>query len=171
MLFENRDGATAYAVQETAASRTAFGPLALKRDARSPQAQLEKMLVAHGLYPREAKAMVDSWSGSWFEQGTRVLYILPPDAVDAMLPLRIEPEPVELKRVFVGRIEVATPATLGEVKRALETHDARRLQQYGRFLEPFARRLGMRVPAAAQIFSSPLSGQASRGTCGSATSN
>jgi hypothetical protein len=142
----------------------------LRADSPSPKAHLEKTLIVHGLYPREAKAMVESWRDSWFEHGTRLLYIVSEDAVNAMLPLRIDPQPAEVKRVFVGRMEIATPATLQEVKRALDTRDVRRLEQYGRFLEPIAKRLGV-SPGGVQIRSSSSIAQVSRGTCGSVKSS
>ena len=112
------------------------------------QKHLEQVLVARGLYPREAKAMVESWRGSWFEQGTRLFYIVSNEAVDTMLPLQIEPRPAEVKRVFVGRLEIATPRTLSEVKSALERNDRRVLTQYGRFLEPISKRLMANLPPA-----------------------
>ena len=147
ILFENRDGATAYAAQHTAAARATFNALEPEGEAPSPQAALEKTLVAHGLYPREAKAMVDSWRGSWFEHGTRLFYIVSGEAVEAILPLQISPRPSDVKRVFVGRIEIPTPQTLREVKVALEKGDRVKLAQYGRFLQPLARQLSLDVPA------------------------
>jgi hypothetical protein len=147
ILFENRDGATAYTAQRTSAARAAFNPLDLDGESPSPQLQLQKTLVSHGLYPREAKAMVDSWRGSWFEQGTRLFYIVSGEAVDAILPLQIAPQPVDVKRVFVGRIEIATPATLREVKVVLEKGDRTKLAQYGRFLEPIGKQLIASLPA------------------------
>jgi sulfatase maturation enzyme AslB (radical SAM superfamily) len=39
-------------------------------------------------------------------------------------------------RVFVGRLEIVTPATERAVERALATHDDATLEKYGRFLEP-----------------------------------
>jgi len=141
ILFENRDGATAYTAQRTTSARAAFNALEPEGEGMSPRMHLEKTLVAHGLYPKEAKAMVDSWQGSWFEQGTRLFYVVSGDAVDAILPLHIDPQPVDVKRVFVGRIEVATPATLREIQTALETGDRTTLAQYGRFLEPMGRQL------------------------------
>ena len=146
ILFENRDGATAYTAQHTSAARAAFNALEPEGEGPSPQMQLQKTLVAHGLYPREAKAMVDSWRGSWFEQGTRLFYIVSGEAVDAILPLQIDPQPVEVKRVFVGRLEIATPATLAEVKVALETGDRAKLAQYGRFLDPIGKQLVWSLP-------------------------
>lgn len=141
ILFENRDGATAYAAQHTAADRAAFDALDLEGEAPSPQMQLQNLLVAHGLYPREATAMVESWRGSWFEQGTRLFYIVSGEAVDAILPLQIDPKPSEITRVFVGRIEIATPETLREVQMALEQRDRAKLAQYGRFLDPIGKQL------------------------------
>ena len=85
--------------------------------------------------------MVDTWRDSWFEEGTRLLYVVPRSAVDAMLPLDIRPQPVETARVFVGRLELITPATISDVKRALETRDRSALLQYGRFLLPIAQRI------------------------------
>jgi hypothetical protein len=141
ILFENRDGVTAYAAQHTFAARAAFNALEPEGEGQSPQVHLQKALVAHGLYPREATAMVESWRGSWFEQGTRLFYIVSGDSVDAILPLRLDPQPVEVKRVFVGRIEIATLATLREVKLALEHRDRAKLAQYGRFLDPIGKQL------------------------------
>jgi hypothetical protein len=146
ILFENRDGATAYTARQTAADRVAFNPLEPQAESPSPQLQLQKTLVAHGLYPREAKAMIDSWRGSWFEQGTRLFYIVSGSAVEGMLPLEINPQPSEVKRVFVGRIEIATPKTLEEVRAALERGDRPKLAQYGRFLQPIASRLSSSLP-------------------------
>jgi tetratricopeptide (TPR) repeat protein len=68
------------------------------------------LLTAKGLYEKEAKAMVKTWSSAWFvEEGTRVLYILPPDLTDELLPLKVEPKPTSLTRVLVGRHDVLTP--------------------------------------------------------------
>jgi hypothetical protein len=147
ILFENRDGATAYAALQTTAARAELNALEPEGEGPSPQIALQKTLVAHGLYPREAKAMVDSWRGSWFEHGTRLFYIISGEAVDAILPLQINPKPSEVKRVFVGRIEIPTPQTLREVKTAIEKGDQMKLAQYGRFLQPLARQLSMSVPA------------------------
>jgi hypothetical protein len=85
--------------------------------------------------------MVDTWRDSWFEEGTRLLYIVPRATVDAMLPLDIKPHPIETARVFVGRLELITPATTADVKRALETRDRSTLLKYGRFLLPIAQRI------------------------------
>ena len=57
----------------------------------TPQRELVRILVANGLYPKEADAMVDTWSDSWFEEGARLLYIVPRQAVDEIVPLTIAP--------------------------------------------------------------------------------
>lgn len=148
ILFENRDGATAYAARRVSAGRAEFSALEPEGEGPSPQMHLQKMLVAHGLYPREAKAMIDSWRGSWFEQGTRLFYIVSGEAVDAILPLQINPKPAEVKRVFVGRLEIATAETLREVRVALETGDRATLARYGRFLHPIGKQLVWSLPEA-----------------------
>ena len=151
ILFENRDGVTAYRTVHTASSQATFSALAPKPGSPGPQKYLEDVLVAHGLYPKEAKAMVKSWEDSWFEHGTRLFYIVSNDAVDSILPLQIDPQPSEVKRVFVGRLEIATPKTLNEVRVALEHNDSKKLAQYGRFLEPIAKRLLPNLPQADRL--------------------
>jgi hypothetical protein len=67
-------------------------------------------LVQAGLYPKEARAMVNTWEKSYFKtKGLRVLYIVPRPLVDAIFPLHVKPMPQELARVMLGRIEVLTP--------------------------------------------------------------
>jgi hypothetical protein len=81
--------------------------------------KMERALTAAGLYPREATAMVNTWSDSWFaEDGGRVLYILPRTWTDETLPMTLNPKPRELVRVMVGRAELITPQL--EQKRNLD---------------------------------------------------
>ncbi len=141
VLFQNRDGATAYQALHTSLAGVTFNPLTLRANTPSPRKHLEQALVAHGLYLKEAKAMVESWQGSWFEHGTRLFYIVSGETIDEALPLQIDPAPSEKKRVFVGRIEIVTSKTLHEVKAALERNDRRVLAQYGRFLDRIGKRL------------------------------
>jgi hypothetical protein len=103
---------------------------------------LENALVEQGLFLKEAQAMVETWRDSWFEEGARLIYIMPSRAVDEMLPLRVEPLPSTTARVFVGRIELVTPETLRAVKDALAARDSSTIDRYRRFLEPILRRLG-----------------------------
>jgi hypothetical protein len=114
--------------------------------------QVQRTLVAQGLHADEARAMVRTWSKSWFtSQGTRILYVVPAGFVDSVLPIRITPKPDKLVRVFVGRIELMTPEEEGKVERTLESMYGkqldwrsaalRELAHLGRFIEPKVRRV------------------------------
>ena len=85
--------------------------------------------------------MVETWRDSWFEEGARVFYVLPTHTVDAILPLDISPAPRNVARVFVGRMDVITPTTLGIVEGALAANDTTTLLRYSRFLSPIADRI------------------------------
>ncbi|MBK8976083.1 MAG: hypothetical protein IPM29_09160 [Planctomycetes bacterium] len=113
--------------------------------------ELLRALTARGLHDDEARAMVATWSRQWFlSPGTRVLWIVPDRTVSWMLPMRVDPEPRELVRVLVGRLEFLTPAKERAVERALlgrrspdaaeRAAAAAELTSLGRFLEPHLRR-------------------------------
>jgi hypothetical protein len=85
--------------------------------------------------------MVETWSGSWFEEGTRVFYVVPRPLVDLTLPLNIRPRPGMVERVFVGRLEIATPWLLDDLRKAIATFDEETLAARGRFLQPFGQRI------------------------------
>jgi hypothetical protein len=71
---------------------------------------LEKILTAKGLFGKEARAMVKTWSNAWFEEeGTRILYVLPNKLTEELLPLRLDPKPDSLVRVLIGRHDILTP--------------------------------------------------------------
>jgi hypothetical protein len=80
--------------------------------------------------------MLETWGDSWFEEGSRLIYIVPRQYVDSILPLSISPAPAQLARVFVGRIELITPATRKSIETAIATRDGATLRKYGRFLYP-----------------------------------
>jgi hypothetical protein len=141
VLFENRGGKIGYRVNGPLVNGVTMRPLT--RDASLPalKASLAAMLVDAGLNEKEAAAMVDTWRDSWFEEGSRVFYILPRQSVDAILPLRITPVPSTIARVFVGRQEVITPTTIQTVRGALAANDTVTLLRYARFLSPIADRI------------------------------
>ena len=125
-------------------------------------AKMRAALVAEGLYEKEAAAMVKTWDDSWFaEPGTRVLYTLPQKWTDGILPLTLTPAPKEIRRVFVGRAEMITPAmewaVLREVVRYADGDDTAKAASVktvqslglGRFTEPAMRRISDRGPQAA----------------------
>jgi hypothetical protein len=147
VLFENRGGRLGYRLIEGLHGRTFIDPPALTGSVEALGADLEKMLIAHGLYPREAKAMVATWRDSWFEEGARLFYVLPQAAVDAILPLQIYPKPAQVARAFVSRLEIVTPAVQDDVQRAFAKNDMVTLNKYARFLEPIAWRIIPKAPA------------------------
>ena len=73
------------------------------------ESTLRGMLVAEGLYEREAQAMLDTWRSTWSEEGLRVLYVVPGRLTDEVLPLAIDPAPSSLVRVLIGRAEILPP--------------------------------------------------------------
>ena len=139
ILFENRGGSAGYRVgRELKVSLTLDAPeLTGSGIVNRLREEMEQDLVAHGLYAKEAHAMVETWRDSWFEEGTRVFYIVPRAMVDSVLPLTIIPEPKQIARVFVGRIEVLSPWMENSIKTAVVTGDVPSLERYGRFLQPF----------------------------------
>jgi len=64
-----------------------------------------------------------------------LIYVVPRDFIDKVLPLTIEPAPGRIARVFVGRLEIITPATADAVKTAIARKDDKTLAKYARFLE------------------------------------
>ena len=84
--------------------------------------------------------MVETWRDSWFEEGTRLFYIVPEASIDAVLPLEITPKPAAIARVFVGRIELITPSAVREVKEALLKRDRATIVKHARFLQPILAR-------------------------------
>lgn len=89
---------------------------------------VSQSLVAEGLYQKEADAMVNSWRDSWFaEEGTRLLYMVPQRITNELLPLHVTPQPDELVRVLVGRMEIMSPEdeqrTLEIVQRSAQARE------------------------------------------------
>jgi hypothetical protein len=138
ILFTNDHGRLRYDVRHRTGADVTIDPPVADRE---PTLELHALLVGHGLYAEEATAMVNTWRDSWFEQGTRIFYVVPRRMIDAVLPLDIHPRPADIARVFVARTEVITAPALDAVKRALLAGDADTLDAYGRFLEPIARRV------------------------------
>jgi len=151
VVFENRDGATASQVLHVNEDRVVVSPPAPQPEGSLPLAELEQILIANGLFEREAHAMVETWRDSWFEEGARLIYIAPRPLVDAILPLDVKPAPSSTTRVFVGRMELVTPETLRVVGSAIASGDRDVLARYGRFLEPIERRLGVRSAAGQPV--------------------
>jgi len=136
ILFERRGEAVGFRSAGALADETILDRPRLTDTVGSLCAELEEILVESGLYPDEASAMVRTWRDSWFEEGSRLIYIVPGGFIDNILPVAIDPAPAKIIRVFVGRLEIVTPATLRAVETAVARNDEATLKKYGRFLEP-----------------------------------
>jgi hypothetical protein len=136
LLFERRGDKLGFRVADASAAGLTLDPPELNATMDSLEQAVEDMLIAQGLYHDEAQAMFETWRDSWFEEGSRLLCIVPRQFVDGVLPLTITPAPAQTVRVFVGRLELVTPATQRAVEQALATQDQSTLARYGRFLVP-----------------------------------
>jgi hypothetical protein len=146
IVFENRGGKIGYEFVPTLSGETIVERPNLSKNLTQVFDELEKALVAQGLYEKEAKAMIETWKDSWFEEGLRVFYILPRMTTDEILPLTVQPRPKETIRVLVGRTEVVTPEMEKDVRKQvglLRSTSAKvreeaqnNLKKYGRFYEP-----------------------------------
>jgi hypothetical protein len=156
ILFERRGERVGYRVGGPLQSETVLDAPELTTSVDSLRVNLENELVAQGLFPDEAHAMVETWRDSWFQEGSRLLYIVPESFVNVMLPLEINPAPAQLVRVFVGRVEVVTPATQREIETALAHHDSATIDCFGRFLMPILEVVGERDPEHAKQLQNSL---------------
>jgi len=136
ILFERRGERVGYRIGGPVEEEAILDPPELTSSIDELGRDLEGILVGQGLYQDEARAMVETWRNSWFEEGSRLLYIVSPAFVNQVVPLSINPAPAQTVRVFVGRLELITPATEKEVKTAFAAQDTAALEAYGRFLEP-----------------------------------
>ena len=158
ILFERRGDKLGYRLlgaaqgtpQHGAQNEYLLDPPELTSTVESLGEDLEGVLIAQGLYPDEARAMVETWRDSWFEEGSRLLYIVPRAFVDEVLPLSVNPAPTQTVRVFVGRMELITPATEQAVEKALAARDRSTIHKYDRFLEPILDRLKAENPSRAE---------------------
>lgn len=136
ILFERRGERVGYRLTGAITDASTMDPPVLNGSVDSLYGDLEEILVGQGLYRDEAHAMVETWKDSWFEEGSRLIYLVPRRFIDNVLPLTIDPVPGQIVRVFVGRLEIVTPATAMAVRTALAHNDEATLDKYGRFLEP-----------------------------------
>jgi hypothetical protein len=78
-----------------------------------------------------------------------LFYIVPSRFLNTILPLTIHPAPSQTVRMFVGRLELNTPATTQALEKILASRDITGLQKYDRFLEPILKKMEEANPAAA----------------------
>ncbi len=136
LLFERRGDKLGFHIADASAAQLTLDPPELNATMDTLKQAVEDILIAQGLYQDEAQAMFETWRDSWFEEGSRLLYIVPRQFVDSVLPLTMAPAPAQTVRAFVGRLELVTPATQRDVEQALTVHDQKTLTRYGRFLVP-----------------------------------
>jgi hypothetical protein len=151
IAFENRGGKVGYRIINGLTGEMTIARPPLNQNIESLLYEMKVMLMGSGLYEKEASAMLKTWRDSWFEEGLRVFYILPRPAIDAVLPITIDPQPSELVRVLVGRAEVITPemersvqtqvTLLGDPSPAVRDAAQREIRKYGRFSEPILKRI------------------------------
>ena len=134
IFFERRGERVGYRLLRGIGDDAVVDRPELTSNVDSVTSDLEAVLVEQGLYRDEAHAMIQTWQNSWWEEGSRLIYIVPRGFIDKVLPLSIRPAPEQLLRVFVGRLEIVTPATATAVETALANHDHRTLDKYGRFV-------------------------------------
>ena len=167
ILFENRGGRLGYRNAGAVKDAVTLDSPSLDSSLPVLRHELETALIAQGLFPKEAQAMVETWRDSWFEEGTRLIYIVPARAVDAFLPLHVDPAPSQTARVFVGRIELITPETIAFGR---ERHCPRaigpRFSATAVFVDPILDRIVSESPALAnQIEQVRAKIQSSIGAC------
>jgi hypothetical protein len=113
---------------------------------------LAARLEEAGLFAKEARAMVNTWSSSYFQtEGVRALFVLPESWTDAFIPLSIHPKPKNVVRVMVGRLELLTAKRerlAEDAVRNLASDDSEKreqayrfLNEQGRYVEPIVRRV------------------------------
>jgi len=141
IVFENRAGKIGYRAVRGISDTVTVELPEMTGDFQQLRQTLSSELQEFGLYKKEAEAMVETWRDSWFEEGTRVLYLYPRDQVDAVLPLSIIPKPASTGRVFVGRVEVLSPWTQDTIRTAMNAGDVATLTRFGRFLDPFLQQI------------------------------
>ena len=155
--FERRGEALGYRIGGAVQGNVSLDPPELTSTEESLNRDLVEVLTAQGLFPDEAHAMVQTWQGSWSEEGSRLFYIVPKSFLSRILPLTINPAPAQTVRVFVGRLEVITPATERAVETALANKDRAVIAMYGRFLQPILNQVKAENPGKAQKLDDEMS--------------
>jgi len=122
----------------------------LKTHAQNRGSQAGEAIVAAlqqaGLYRDEAQAMFDTWKHGYLQvPGLRLLYVLPVNEPDAILPLSMTPSPTSLKRVFVGRVEILLDTEENRILNdIIKQGDKFTPSSLGRFAEPILQRIAQR---------------------------
>ena len=135
IVFQNAGGKIRYRALGAVKNETSVEFPRADANLAALKLDLEKILAEQGLFPTEAHAMVETWRDSWFEEGSRVFYIVPASEMESILPLQVEPRPDRIARVFVGRVELIMPELRSIIATAIQRQDRETLEKYGRFLD------------------------------------
>ncbi|MFZ4713197.1 MAG: hypothetical protein ACOYL6_05785 [Bacteriovoracaceae bacterium] len=74
---------------------------------KSAKNVIQAALIQSGLFEDEALSMLNTWDQSYFHtEGERILYLLPTEWTEKILPMKLSPVPQKLVRTLVGRIEL-----------------------------------------------------------------
>jgi hypothetical protein len=85
------------------------------------EAEMDKTLLAEGLFADEARALLSTWQQAYFTSpGLRLFYTVPREWTDYYLPLTISGNP-QITRVMIGRIELISDAQRGLLNRLAQT--------------------------------------------------
>src|SRR5258708_9099150 len=141
ILFERRGEKVGYREFDALRAGAILDPPSLDASLDSLLEKLEGTLVSAGLYQDEAHAMVESWKESWFEEGSRLIYIVPNSFVEKILPLSIEPQPATVHLGFLAPTELLTTQTQIAIRTAPATHDKTHLPKHCPLPPPLIARL------------------------------
>jgi len=83
VLFERRGSKLGYRLLGPLAGEATISVPSLDASLDSFCSTFEQLLVSQGLFPDEAHAMLETWKTSWFDDGSRILYIVPRRFVDS----------------------------------------------------------------------------------------
>jgi hypothetical protein len=152
VLFENHNGQIGFRILTVTHAEINFERPVLGGNLADLLQELKGILMAEGLYEKEADAMLNTWRDAWFEPGLRVFYVVPRKNTDTILPISITPEPTALVRVLVGRTELITPEMESDVTTQIvklndpTTREAAlsAINKYGRFVEPILTQINYR---------------------------
>lgn len=120
--------------------------------AKLAKAQLIESLEAAGLFPKEAAGLVEIWGDDMFTTpGERLLYLMPSNEVERVLPLDIQPAPSQTVRTLIAWVELSTPEAEKRVKDLIDklgSNDAKErdaadaeLRRLDRFAEAILQRV------------------------------
>lgn len=109
----------------------------------SLRTELRDALIAQGLFPDEARAMLETWELSYFKsEGLRLFFLLPRRWTDHYLPISVSTR-ADITRVMMGRIELVSPHQQQKLARLYEL-PASELVQEPVFVDVF--REGSKLP-------------------------